>query len=145
MYLTESFSNSSMYNPYDPFLANSLAQIQATGGLGAADPRLQNLAGLAAAAGAPTAVSVASPGGVPSTVATAGGGAANVPSNAAVGVRGPQGAAGFAAGVGMNNAAALAGIPQMAAAHNHFSLQAASLAANQAAAAAYGAAGLPAA
>lgn len=45
-----------MYNPYDPFLANSLAQVQAAGGLAgagglasvaaaaAADPRLQNLA-----------------------------------------------------------------------------------------------------
>ena len=38
---------SSVYNPYDPFLANSLAQVQA-GGLGGLDPRLQNLAAMAA-------------------------------------------------------------------------------------------------
>ena len=48
-----------MYNPYDPFLANSLAQVQAAGGLGspagmppaagATDPRLHNLAAQVAA------------------------------------------------------------------------------------------------
>ena len=127
---------SSMYNPYDPFLANSaaLAQLQASGGLAAADPRLQNLAAAGlAAAGAPT-VSTAT-------------GVSNAAAGAQPQIRGPQAAAaGFNAAVGMNNAAAL-GLPPVAAAaaHNHFSLQAANLAANQAAAAAYGAAGLPAA
>ncbi|XP_059089705.1 RNA binding protein fox-1 homolog 1-like isoform X10 [Tigriopus californicus] len=36
-----------LYNPYDPFLANSLAQLQANGFAGITDPRLQNLAALA--------------------------------------------------------------------------------------------------
>ncbi|XP_059089644.1 RNA binding protein fox-1 homolog 1-like isoform X4 [Tigriopus californicus] len=40
-------SSPALYNPYDPFLANSLAQLQANGFAGITDPRLQNLAALA--------------------------------------------------------------------------------------------------
>lgn len=90
---------SSVYNPYDQFLANSLAQVQASG---LADPRLQNLAavgGLGAAAAAAAAAgnpaAAIRPAGFP-TAATAAGAAA----------AGAAGIAGLPAGLSLQAAVA---------------------------------------